>query len=49
MELGGSGVKSSHRDTTPVLITEAQPSYDDQQAMRRRRYAIMMFCRIPCL
>ena len=40
---------SQHGDDTPVLITEAQPSYDDQQAMRRRRYAIMMFCRIPCL
>jgi DUF3099 family protein len=42
-------VNSSHRDDTPVLITEAQPSYDDQQAMRRRRYAIMMASRIPCL
>ncbi|GAA0540979.1 hypothetical protein GCM10011581_37690 [Saccharopolyspora subtropica] len=40
---------SSHRDDTPVLITEAQPSLDDQQAMRRRRYAIMMASRVPCL
>ncbi|MEV0697592.1 DUF3099 domain-containing protein [Saccharopolyspora sp. NPDC050389] len=49
MGLGGSVVNSSHRDDTPVLITEAQPSYDDQQAKRRRRYAIMMASRIPCL
>nr|WP_221316236.1 DUF3099 domain-containing protein [Saccharopolyspora gloriosae] len=31
------------------MITEAQPSYDDQQAERRRKYAIMMSLRIPCL
>lgn len=49
MECGGSVVNSSHRDDTPVLITEAQPSYDDQQAVRRRKYAIMMASRIPCL
>jgi hypothetical protein len=36
-------------DDTPVLITEAQPSYEDQQAARRRKYAIMMSLRIPCL
>ncbi|GAA4614257.1 DUF3099 domain-containing protein [Saccharopolyspora hordei] len=42
-------MNSSHRDDSPVLITEAQPSLDDQQAMRRRRYAIMMASRIPCL
>lgn len=34
---------------TPVLITEAEPSYDDQQAARRRKYAVMMAMRIPCL
>lgn len=38
-----------HGDDTPVLITEAEPSYDDQQAVRRRKYAIMMSLRIPCL
>lgn len=43
-------MNSSRRgDDTPVLITEAQPSYDDQQAARRRKYAIMMSLRIPCL
>ncbi|NYH76784.1 putative membrane protein [Actinopolyspora biskrensis] len=36
-------------DDTPVLITEAEPSYDDQQAARRKKYALMMSLRIPCL
>ncbi|TDD91614.1 DUF3099 domain-containing protein [Saccharopolyspora karakumensis] len=49
MGIGGSVVNISHRDDTPVLITEAQPSMDDEQATRRRRYAIMMASRIPCL
>jgi len=37
------------RDVTPVLITEAEPSYDDQQAARKRKYVIMMGLRFPCL
>ncbi|MGM1061908.1 DUF3099 domain-containing protein [Saccharothrix sp. Mg75] len=37
------------RDSTPVLITEAAPSYEDQIAARKRKYAIMMGARIPCL
>ena len=41
--------ESRRDDDTPVLITEAEPSYDDQQAVRRRKYAIMMSLRIPCL
>jgi hypothetical protein len=50
MNTGGGVVSNSQRgDDTPVLITEAQPSYDDQQATRRRKYAIMMSLRIPCL
>lgn len=40
---------SQRDDDTPVLITEAEPSYDDQQAARRRKYALMMSLRIPCL
>ena len=40
---------SRRDDPTPVLITEAESSYDDQQAQRRRKYAIMMSLRIPCL
>jgi len=42
-------VKSSEWDDTPVLITEAAPSADDQHAARKRRYIIMMLMRIPCL
>jgi hypothetical protein len=50
MKTGGGVVSGSQRgDDTPVLITEAEPSYDDQQAARRRKYAIMMSLRIPCL
>ena len=33
----------------PVLITEAEPSLDDQLAARRRRYGIMMATRAACL
>ncbi|SFE05924.1 Protein of unknown function [Actinopolyspora alba] len=40
---------SQRNDDTPVLITEAEPSYDDQQAARRKKYALMMSLRIPCL
>jgi hypothetical protein len=36
-------------DKHPVLITEAAPSFDDQHAARRRKYALMMSLRIPCL
>jgi hypothetical protein len=43
-------VKGSERDdSTPVLITAAAPSYDDQHAARKRKYAIIMAARIPCL
>jgi len=37
------------RNDTPVLITEAALSYPDQFALRRRKYAIIMAARIPCL
>ncbi|MEU4744967.1 DUF3099 domain-containing protein [Actinosynnema sp. NPDC023658] len=40
---------SPERDGTPVLITEAAPSYEEQHAARKRKYAIMMGARIPCL
>lgn len=40
----GSGASES-----PVLITEAQPSLDDQYADRKRKYTIIMGMRIPCL
>jgi hypothetical protein len=42
-------VRNSPSDDTPVLITEAAPSYDDQYAARKRKYMIMMGMRIPCL
>jgi len=42
-------VKNTQRDGTPVLITEAAPSYDEQFAARRKRYSIMMGMRIPFL
>jgi len=32
-----------------VLITEAQPSLDDQYQARRRKYALMMGIRAVCL
>jgi Flp pilus assembly protein TadB len=33
----------------PVLITDAQPSLEEQLAYRRRRYAITMGIRMVCL
>jgi hypothetical protein len=42
-------VKGSERDDTPVLITEAAPSHDDEHAARKRRYVITMAMRFPCL
>ncbi|HEX7304319.1 DUF3099 domain-containing protein [Lentzea sp.] len=40
---------NSPRRENPVLITSAAPSYQDQLAARRRRYALMMSMRIPCI
>lgn len=41
---------SNHEsDGTPVLITEAAPSYEEQYAQRKRKYAVIMSLRIPCL
>jgi hypothetical protein len=45
----GGGVVKSERDDTPVLITEAAPSYEDEHAARKRKYLIMMSLRMPCL
>ena len=39
----------SQRREQPVLITSAAPSYEEQLTARRRRYALMMSLRIPCL
>ncbi len=40
---------SRPRHDTPVLITAAEPSYAEQYAIRRRKYAILMSARVPCL
>ena len=41
---------SNHEpDDAPVLITEAAPSYEEQYAQRKRKYALIMSMRIPCL
>ena len=37
------------RDDTPVLITEAAPSYDEEYAARKRKYITMMLMRLPFL
>jgi uncharacterized membrane protein len=42
-------VSDSEWDDTPVLITEAALSNDDQQAARKRRYVLTMGMRVPCL
>ncbi|MCW2604749.1 MAG: hypothetical protein JWN61_2884 [Pseudonocardiales bacterium] len=36
-------------DDETILITEAPVSLDDQQASRRKKYAIMMSLRVVCL
>lgn len=40
---------SDRNPDTPVLITDAQRSYEDELAARKRRYGIMMGLRVPCL
>ena len=39
----------SARSSEPVLITEAEPSLDDQHAARKKRYAITMAVRAVSL
>jgi hypothetical protein len=39
----------SRRHDEPVLITEAQMSFEEEFAARKRRYSLIMACRIPCL
>ena len=41
--------RPSGRDSDPVLITDAQRSYEEELAVRKRRYKITMGMRIPCL
>ena len=37
------------RSTDPVLITDAAMSYEEELAVRKRRYKIMMGLRVPCM
>jgi hypothetical protein len=37
----------ARRTDTPVLITDAQRSYEDDLVTRKRRYAVMMSMRVP--
>ena len=46
---GGGAVTMPANDSDPVLITGAARSYEEQFAARKRKYVIMMMCRIPCL
>jgi hypothetical protein len=47
--MSGGGVVKSERDDTPVLITEAARSYDEEYSARKRKYLTMMLLRLPCL
>jgi hypothetical protein len=38
-----------HRRDGPVLITDAQPSFEEQYNARRKKYALMMAIRAVCL
>lgn len=38
-----------HEDDGPILITQAAPSLDEEFKARKKRYSIIMACRIPCL
>jgi hypothetical protein len=49
MDGGGGAVTTPAKDSDPVLITGAARSYEEQFAARKRKYVIMMMCRIPCL
>ena len=41
--------RDSGNESEPVLITEAQPSLDEQLSARRTKYLIMMSVRVVCL
>lgn len=47
----GRGDVVTNRDPgdPPILITDAQRSYDEELATRKRRYGLMMGMRVPCL
>lgn len=41
--------RPASREADPVLITDAQLSYEEELAIRKRRYKITMGMRIPCM
>jgi hypothetical protein len=41
--------KANRPAETPVLITAAAQSFDDEHAARKHKYLIMMALRFPCL
>src|SRR5664279_6249118 len=49
MTPGAAATGASARRVQAAVITEAEPSYDDQLRSRRRRYVIMMSLRVPFL
>ncbi|TCK24851.1 DUF3099 family protein [Pseudonocardia endophytica] len=42
-------MSDQRREQDPVLITDAQVSYEEELAVRKRRYKVMMGMRIPCM
>ncbi|WP_199443235.1 DUF3099 domain-containing protein [Umezawaea beigongshangensis] len=46
MGSGGGVVSNPQQNDTPVLITEAAPSFEDQHAARKRKYATIMSMRV---
>ena len=42
-------MKNPEQDGNPILITDAQRSYEEELATRKRRYGIMMGLRVPFL
>lgn len=42
-------MKHPEQRDTPIVITDAARSHDEELTTRRRRYSIMMAMRVPCL
>ena len=45
----GGVVGNSDSGDTPIVITDAARSYQEELSERRKRYSIMMSLRLPCL
>ena len=46
---GPAGSGPPPRRTQATVITDAEPSYDEQLRSRKKRYMLMMSMRVPCL